>query len=90
MITCSTSAPRHIRILWVLDQLPRSFYDPSIWYSKMVAFAKDVVEVVFPPTVHVDEVWWNLRNRPVVSEEEVDATLLALSPLATEAPEMIT
>ena len=56
----------------------------------MVAFAKDVVEVIFPPTVHVDEVWWNFRNRPVVSEEEVYATLLALSPLATEAPEMIT
>ena len=55
----------------------------------MVAFSRDVVKVMLPPTVHVDEVWWNLSNRPVALEGEAEMALLALSPSSTEAPETI-
>ena len=44
------------------------FSNPSIWDSKVVVFARDVVEFMLPPTVHIDESWCNLIVRTVVLE----------------------
>ena len=70
LITCVTISPRHIRVFWVLERLPRLFYKPSIWDNKLVAFARVVVEGMLPPTLHIYKSWWTLIYRAVDSEQE--------------------
>ena len=51
-ITCGMSAPRHIQVLWGVEQLARSFSNSSIWDSNVIMFARNVVEFMFPPILN--------------------------------------
>ena len=43
--------PRQIQVLWGGNKVPRSYYIPSMWDSKAIAFSIYVVEEILPPAV---------------------------------------
>ena len=50
--------PIHIRVLWRVYKLPRSYFHLSQWHGEVVAFAWDVIEGMLPTTVHINTKWW--------------------------------
>ena len=45
---------RHVRVLWGIERLTRSFSNPSWLYGKTVMFDRNVAEGTVTPTVLVD------------------------------------
>ena len=79
-----SSTPRHIRVIWSLERISGSFYNPYSWGNKVFAFTRDVVEGMLYPTVLVDEAWWTLQDRELVLEADDSTVLITLRPSATE------
>ena len=46
--------PRDIRVLLVVENPPRSFSQPFHWDGELVAFPRNVVEGILPPTVQIN------------------------------------
>ena len=77
---------QHICVLWGIKRPVHSFSDLSIWDGNIVAFSRDVAEVMLPPTVLVKYTWWDLQEMPIVSTGEVYASLLGLSHTVMSIP----
>ena len=79
-------SPRHVRLLWVIDNSPVSFTNSSITDGPIVSFSKDMVEVTFPPKIKNSPTWWETHKQPVVSASTTSQVLVGLSSTATEIP----
>lgn len=54
-----------------------------------MAFSRDLVEVLLPPTVRVKADLWELHDIQVISVANVASSILALKPNDTKAMEMV-
>ena len=45
----------NIRFLWVSDNISMYFYQPPQWDKELVAFLRDVVEGMLPPTLQTKQ-----------------------------------
>ena len=59
---------RHIRVLWGIDKLPFSYANRTALDGHIVAFSCDIVAGDTPPTIAIDDDWWNLEDHPVPSQ----------------------
>ena len=57
LLLCMAGNLRHIRVLGRVKNLERFFSKLSSWEGKVVAFTRDVVEDILPPTVLIKEEW---------------------------------
>ena len=50
---------RHIRFLWGIEKLPFSYANRTTLGGRIVAFYRDIVTGNTPPTIAIDEKWWD-------------------------------
>ena len=78
MLVCVTGNPCHIRVLCEGENLPRSFSHPSQWDSEVLAFTKDVMEGIIPPTVHIKEDRWAPMHWKFLTKAAAEMSILDL------------
>ena len=71
-------ATRHIRVLWGIDKLPFSYENRTSLDGRIVAFSCDIIAGNTPPTIAIDEEWWNHEDRPVPTEQEAESEVSKL------------
>ena len=76
--------PRHLRFYFGAEKIPWYYYQRSHWDREVVAFARDVVEGMLPPTVQINHKWWEPHDRRIVLVTTSATALLALTPTATK------
>ena len=60
---------RHIRVLWGIEKIPYSYANKTALDGHVVTFSRDVVAGNAPPTIAVDEEWWDKDELPVPTEK---------------------
>ena len=61
--------PMHrIRVLWGIKKLPFSYANTTALNGHIIAFSCDIVAGNTPPTIAIDDEWWNLEDHPVTSQ----------------------
>ena len=78
---------RHIRVLWGVEKLPYSYANKTDLDGRVVAFSRDVVAGSTPPTIAVDEEWWDKDELPVPLEAVADHKVAKLQPPEVSIPE---
>ena len=78
---------RHIRVLWGIEKLPLSYANRTALDGRIGAFSRDIVAGNTPPTISIDEEWWEQEDRPFPTEPKVDAKVSKLRPGDTNIPE---
>ena len=59
---------RHIIVLWDIKKLPFSYTNRTALDGHIVAFSRDIVAGDTPPTIAIDDDWWDLEDRPIPSQ----------------------
>ena len=55
---------RHIRVLWGIEKLTFSYANRTALDGHIIAFSRDIVAGNTPPTIAIDDEWWNLEDHP--------------------------
>ena len=59
-------------MLWGIDKLPYYYANKTALDGCVVTFSRDVVAGNTPPTIAVDEEWWDKYELPVITETVAD------------------
>ena len=78
---------RHIRVLWGTEKIPYSYANKTALDGRVVAFSRDIVAGNTPPTIAIDEEWWDKDELPVPTETVADNEVAKLQPQDTSIPE---
>ena len=81
---------RHIRVLWGVENPPYSYSNKTDLDGRVVALSRDVVAGNTPPTISVDEEWWDKDEIPVPTEAVADHEVAKLRPQEASIPEVST
>ena len=71
---------RHIRVLWGIEKLPYSYANKTTLDGRIVDFSRDIVAGNTPPTISVNEEWWEKEDLPVPTETVANAEVAKLQP----------
>ena len=55
----------HISFLWGIEKLPFSYANRTALDGHIVAFSRNTVAGDTPPTIAIDDDWWNLEDSPI-------------------------
>ena len=61
---------RYIRVLGGIEKLPFSYTNRTALDGRIVAFSRNIVAGETPPTIAIDDEWWNNEDRPVPTEQK--------------------
>ena len=68
LLVISEEPTLHIRVLWGIEKLPFSYVNRTSLDGHIVAFSCHIVAGNTPPTITIDNEWWNLEDHPVPSQ----------------------
>ena len=74
-------------MLWGVEKLPYSYANKTDLDGRVVALSRDVVAGNTPPTIAVDEEWWDKDELPVPLEAVKDHEVAKLRPHESSIPE---
>ena len=57
----------HISFLWGIEKLPFSYANRTALDGHIVAFSRNIVAEDTPPTIAIDDDWWNLEDSLIPS-----------------------
>ena len=77
----------HKRVLWGIEKLPYSYANKTALDGRIVAFLRDIVAGNTPPTIAVNEEWWEKEELPVPTETVANSEVTKLQPQDTSIPE---
>ena len=77
---------RHIRVLWRIEKLPYSYANKTALDGCIVAFSRDIVAGNTPPTITVNEEWWETEELQVPTETVANSEVAKLQPRDTSIP----
>ena len=60
---------RHIRVLWGIEKLPFSYANRTALDCRIIAFSRNIFAGNTPPTIAIDEEWWEQEDLPVPTEK---------------------
>ena len=60
--------PRHIRVLWAIEKPPYTYANRNALDGHIVAFSCNIVAGNTPPTITIEDEWWNLEDHSVPSQ----------------------
>ena len=73
-----------------IDRLSVSFTNATSTDGHIVAFYRDLVEDILPPTINIPPEWWEVEDRPVVYSATESQSLIKLVPEYTAIPSLTT
>ena len=79
---------RHIRVLWGSEKLPYSYTNKTTLDGRILAFSRDIVAGNTPPTIAVNEEWWEKEELPFPTETVANSEVAKLQPQDTSIPEV--
>ena len=79
---------RHIIVLWGIEKLPYSYANKTALDGRVVVFSRDVVAGNTPPTIAINEEWWDKDELPVPTETAADHKVAKLRPQETSIPKV--
>ena len=59
---------RQIRVLWGFEKLPFYYANRNALDGHIITFSRDIVAGDTPPTIAIDDDWWDLEDCPVPSQ----------------------
>ena len=80
----------HIRVLWGTEKLPFSYSNRTALDGHIVAFSRDIVTGDTPPTIAINDDWWNLEDHPVQSQPKVASEINKIRPEDPCIPQVVT
>ena len=81
---------RHIRFLWGIEKPPFLYANKTALDGHIVAFSCDIVAGNTPPTIAIDDEWWNLEDHPVPSQLTATSKINKILPEDTSTPQAVT
>ena len=81
---------RHIRVLWGIKKLSFSYANRTTLDSHIIAFSSNIVAGNTPPTIAIDDEWWNLEDHPVPSQLTAAYKINKIRPEDTVIPQEVT
>ena len=78
---------RHIRFLWGIEKLPFSYAIRTALNIHIVAFFHNIVAGDTPPITAISDDWWDLRDRPILSQHMAASEVTKLRPEDHSIPE---
>ena len=81
---------RHIRVLWGIEKLPFSYANRTALNGHIVAFSRDIAAGNTPPTISINDEWWNLEDHPVPSQLTAASKISNIQPEEAGIPQAVT
>ena len=81
---------RHIILLRGIEKFPLSYANRTALDGHIVAFSREIVAGDTPPTVAIDDDWWNLKDHPVPSQLTAASEINKIRPEDPRIPLAVT
>ena len=81
---------RNIRFLRGIEKPPFSYANRTALDGHIVAFSRDIVAGNTPPTIAINNEWWNLEDHPVPSQLTAASEINKIRPEDTDIPQAVT
>ena len=81
---------RHLRVIWGIKKLPFSYANRTALDGHFIAFSRNIVAGDTPPTIAIDNDWWNREYRPVPSQLMEVCEINKIRPEDPSIPEAVT
>ena len=78
----------HIRVLCGIEKLSFSYANRTALDVRIVDIYRGIVAGNAPPTIYIDEEWWDQEDRPVPKETKANVQVSKPQPRNTRIPEV--
>ena len=81
---------RHFRVLWGIKKLPFSYANRTLINGHIVTFSCDIAAGDTPPTIAINDDWWNLEDHLVPSQLTAASDIKKILPEYPWIPQAVT